>query len=75
MDLRQEYGEIWADLVYWVHMDICLDIPKDRKRLPVGRLCTMMALTVLLLLALEGRNASAVAEAGYGSGYIALERG
>lgn len=45
-------------------MENWLDIPKDRKRLPIGRLCLIMALTVLLLLALVGRKGIVVAEAG-----------
>jgi hypothetical protein len=33
-------------------MDPMFDIPKDRKRLSVGRLCLIIALTMLMLLAL-----------------------
>lgn len=40
-------------------MDPWLDIPKDRKRLPVGRLCVIMALTVLLLLSAFARTGKA----------------
>lgn len=37
-------------------MDKWLEIPKDRARLPVGRLCLMMALTILVVLAHTGRK-------------------
>jgi hypothetical protein len=33
-----------------------LEIPLGRKRLPAERLCVIMALTVLLLLAVAGRK-------------------
>lgn len=36
-------------------MDPWLHIPKDRKRLPVGRLCVIMGLTLLLLLSAFAR--------------------
>lgn len=39
-------------------MDHWLDIPKDRKRQPIGRLCVIMGLTVLLLLAIGGQKES-----------------
>lgn len=46
-------------------MDKWLDIPKDRRRLPVGRLCLIMGLTVLLLLAVAGRKVAVVADLGF----------
>jgi hypothetical protein len=49
-------------------MDDWLNIPKDRNRLPVGRLCVIMALTVLLLLAIAGRKSALAAEAGLWGG-------
>ncbi|MDG1280323.1 MAG: hypothetical protein P8O10_03370 [Pseudorhodobacter sp.] len=36
-------------------MDHWLLIPKQRNRLPVGRLCLIMALTVLMLLGLMAK--------------------
>lgn len=33
-----------------------LDIPKDRKRLPIGKLCLLMGVTALLVLALLARG-------------------
>lgn len=42
-------------------MDKWLEIPKDRKRMPVGRLCLIMALTCLLLLMLLDREVVVVA--------------
>jgi hypothetical protein len=40
-------------------MDDWLKIPKDRKRLPVGRLCLIMALTVLLMMSAFARMGKA----------------
>jgi hypothetical protein len=45
-------------------MDKWLEVPKDRARLPVGRLCLMMALTILVLLAYTGRKAQVDSEIG-----------
>lgn len=45
-------------------MDKWLDIPKDRKRLPVGRLCLILGLTILMLLMLAGRKGPVLAELG-----------
>lgn len=42
-------------------MDKWLEIPKDRTRLPVGRLCLILALTILMLFALAGRKAAGLA--------------
>lgn len=36
-------------------MEHWLEIPEDRKTLPVGRLCLIMGLMVLVLLAVAGR--------------------
>lgn len=36
-------------------MDPMMNIPKDRKPLKVGRMCLLIALTVLLYLMLAGR--------------------
>ena len=33
-------------------MDPMFDIPKDRKRLSVGKMCLLMGMTVLLFLAI-----------------------
>lgn len=52
------------NVVYQVTMEKWLDIPKDRTRLPIGRLCVIMALTILLLLSLFGRKAAEIADAG-----------
>jgi hypothetical protein len=52
------------NVVYQVTMEKWLDIPKDRTRLPVGRLCLIMALTILLLLSHYGREATEMADAG-----------
>jgi len=43
-------------------MDKLLDIPKDRTRLPIGRLCLILGLTILLLLTTLGRKPTALAE-------------
>ena len=40
---------------YYNGMEHMLDIPKDRKRLNVGMLCTLMGLTLLLLLTVFAR--------------------
>lgn len=40
-------------------MDDWLKIPQDRKCLPVGRLCLIMALSVLMLFAVYGRKGNA----------------
>jgi hypothetical protein len=40
-------------------MDPMLNIPKDRKRLPVLRLCLLMGLTALLFLMIFGSFGSA----------------
>ena len=45
-------------------MDKWLDIPKNRNRLPVGRLCIIMALLVLIFLVLAGRKGAVLAELG-----------
>ncbi len=45
-------------------MDKWLDIPKNRKRLPVGRLCIIMALLALIFLVLAGRKAPVLADLG-----------
>ena len=45
-------------------MDKWLDIPKDRTRLPIGRLCVILALTILILLLLVGRESTVLAELG-----------
>ena len=45
-------------------MEKWLEIPKDRKRRPVGRLCLILALTILMMLALMGRKSAVLAEFG-----------
>lgn len=45
-------------------MDKWLDIPKDRTRLPTGRMCLILALTILMLLALAGRKHAVIADIG-----------
>lgn len=45
-------------------MEKWLEIPKDRKRLPVGRLCLIMGLTILLMLVVAGRKATVLADIG-----------
>jgi hypothetical protein len=40
-------------------MEEWLKIPEDRKCLPVGRLCLIMALSVLMLFAVYGRKGHA----------------
>ncbi|WP_022703265.1 hypothetical protein [Pseudorhodobacter ferrugineus] len=45
-------------------MDKWLEIPKDRTRLPVGRLCLILALTILLLFVVAGRKTTVLAELG-----------
>jgi hypothetical protein len=43
-------------LLYSDKMQDWLDIPKDRKRLPIGRLCLVMGVTALLGLALLAKG-------------------
>jgi hypothetical protein len=43
-------------------MEKWLEIPEDRKCLPVGRLCLIMALSVLMLFAFYGRKGHAEAQ-------------
>ena len=45
-------------------MEKWLEKPKDRTQLPVGRLCVIMGLTILLLIMLFGRKASVLVDAG-----------
>ncbi|MFT7058093.1 MAG: hypothetical protein ACJASV_000593 [Pseudorhodobacter sp.] len=40
-------------------MENWLDIPADRKRLPIVRLCLILALTALVMLGLLGRKSHA----------------
>jgi hypothetical protein len=35
-------------------MDPMFNVPKDRKRIPVGRLCLLLGMTVLLFLTVAG---------------------
>jgi hypothetical protein len=42
--------------MYLRGMNDWLEIPEDRKRLPTGRLCLIMALTALLFLAALSRG-------------------
>lgn len=51
------------DMMYPLPMEKWLDLPKDRTRLPIGRLCVIMAFTILLLLSLYGRKAALAADA------------
>lgn len=41
-------------------MEPMFDIPKDRKRLSVGRLCLLMGMTVLLFLVIANKFGGAV---------------
>jgi hypothetical protein len=50
--------------VYLQVMEKWLEKPKDRTQLPVGRLCVIMGLTILLLITLFGRKASVLVDAG-----------
>lgn len=45
-------------------MDKWLEIPKDRTGLPVGRLCLILALTILILMAHSGRAPGKLSEMG-----------
>lgn len=45
-------------------MEKWLEIPKDRTRLPVGRLCLILALTILLLFVVAARKATLLADIG-----------
>lgn len=45
-------------------MEKWLEIPKDRTRLPVGRLCLILALTILLLFVVAARKATVLADIG-----------
>jgi hypothetical protein len=45
-----------AVLLYPGPMQDWLDIPKDRKRLPIGRLCMVMGFTALLGLSLMAQG-------------------
>lgn len=47
---------MWSKVV-WYPMEKWLEIPTDRKRLPSGRLCVILALSVLLFLTAQGRKA------------------
>jgi hypothetical protein len=47
-------------------MDKWLEIPTDRVGLPVGRLCIILALTIMLLLAQTGRQATLSSDGGVG---------
>tara|TARA_R110002124_G_scaffold243558_1_gene408700 strand:- start:1193 stop:1429 length:237 start_codon:yes stop_codon:yes gene_type:complete len=42
--------------VVWSVMEEWLEIPSDRKSLPTGRLCLILALAILLVLAAQGRK-------------------
>lgn len=44
-------------------MDDWLSIPPDRKTLPPGRLCVILALTVLLMIVSQVRHGGAAREA------------